>query len=192
MSQVNPAWNNSDYLCWVSKPDIFFIGNYINASILTITALILFSSLYLFLKEKFEINSFIGIIFIPVYGVLNIVCYSIQISVVPFIASSGMTHNDSIILAAMLIQANPQSLIGFINGLAYAILGIPSVIYGFLLIKSSKKYSGFFLLLSGVFSVAGLFGYFINNPVISKGIMAGGVLFLIALVFLVIEFKDKD
>jgi hypothetical protein len=191
MSQVKPGWADSDYVKWASKPDIFFTGNYINAAVLTVAAVMLFSSLYLFLKESFEAAAFMGIVFIPVYGVLNLTCYSIQISLVPMIASSGLTHNDSIFLASQMIQANPQSLTGFINGLAYGILGIPSVIYGCCLIKLSKKYSGFLLLLSGISGMAGFAGYLVNNSVISKGIMAGGVLFFIAVICMAVEFKKQ-
>ena len=191
MSQVDTAWTYTDYVRWASKPDFFFIGNYINATALTFTAVILFTFLYGFLKERYESYAILGLVFIPIYGIMNIICYSIQISVVPLLAGTSLDSPDKIFFASQFIQAYNKSLIGFMNGMAYAILGIPSIIYGILMFKESKKLSGVFISLNGVFCIIGIIGYIINNSIFEKGIMIGGILFMGGLIAMAFEFRNK-
>lgn len=191
MSQVESTWTNIDYVNWAANPDIFFTGNYINATLLTITAVALYVFLYGFLKNKYENYAMLGLVFIPIYGILNIICYSIQISVVPLIASSSLESPDKIYFASQFIQANSKSIIGFVNGMAYAILGIPSMIYGFLMFKESKKISGVLITLNGIFCIIGIVGYTINNSILSMGVMIGGIVFMGSLVALAFEFKNN-
>jgi len=190
MSQVQSHWQPLDYIKWVSQPDRIFVLNYINALLLTLVVVALFSFLYLFLKENFETASLAGFIFIPIYGVMNIVSYGIQISVVPAIAQRSI-GSPSMELALQLIQAYPFSLIGFINGLAYGILGISSIIFGVLLIKETKKFSGLFLMINGILCILGVAGYILRNQMLSMGVALGGVVFLISLVSMVIEFRES-
>jgi hypothetical protein len=192
MSQVNSSWVDSDFIKWAANPDIFFVGNYINATLLTITVILLFSFLFIYLKTKYESMAIIGIVFIPIYGVINLLCYSLQITIVPAIAGNSMNNLAAIDIASQLIQANSKSLIGFLNGLAYTLLGIPSIIYGLLLIKELKKYSGFFLLLNGILCIIGIIGYLLGNNILSKGMMIGGIIFLLSLLFMIIEFKYNE
>jgi hypothetical protein len=192
MSQVNSSWVDSDFIKWAANPDIFFVGNYINATLLTITAIILFSFLFVFLKTKYEIMAIIGFVFLPIYGILNLLCYSIQITIVPAIAANSINNLAAINIVSQLIQADSKSLIGFLNGLAYALLGIPSIIYGLLLIKELKKYSGIILLLNGISCIIGIIGYLLGSSILSKGMMIGGILFLFSLLFMIIEFKYNE
>lgn len=192
MSQVESTWNYTEYVIWASKPDFFFIGNYINASILTIAAVILFTFLYGFLKNKYESYARLGLVFIPIYGIINIICYSIQISVVPVIASSSLDSPDKIYFASQFLQANSKSIIGFMNGMAYAILGIPSIIYGILMFKEYKKLSGVFISLNGFSCIIGIIGYVIKDSVLEMGIMIGGIFFMGSLAAMAFEFRNKD
>lgn len=192
MAQVEPSWNNADYIFWVANPDIIFIGNYINATLLTIVVVILYTLLYSFIKSKYESSAITGLLFIPVYGVINLLCYSIQISVVPSIIANTLHSADTVNILAQLIQANSRSLVGFMNGLAYAILGIPSIIFGYLLIQEKKKYSGLFLLLNGALCIIGIIGYMVDIKIMASGIMIGGVVFLISLFCMIFEFKNNE
>ena len=74
-----------------------FTGNYINATLLTTVAIIFFVLIYDFLKFKYETLAMIGLFFIPLYGVLNIVFYSIQISIVPALAGSALGNPAAIV-----------------------------------------------------------------------------------------------
>lgn len=191
MSQVKASWSDYDYLKWVSNPDIFYTVNYINATILTFVVVILFTVLFKYLYEKSKLLALMGLIFIPIYGVLNLVCYSIQITIIPTIAKNVIRSSGDLQFALQLVQSRSETIIGFINGLAYAILGIPSIIYGYLLSKDKKKLSGLFLLLNGVLCVVGIIGYMMKDPILSTGIMLGGIVFLMSLAFMVIEFRYK-
>ncbi len=192
MSQVESTWTYTDYVSWASKPDFFFIGNYVNATLLTITAVVLFTFLYGFLKDKYESSAIFGLVFIPIYGIINIVCYSIQISVVPVIAGNSIDSPDKIFFASQFIQANSKSIIGFMNGTAYAILGIPSIIYGILMFKELKKLSGVLILLNGISCIIGIVGFIVSNSILAKGIMIGGIIFLGGLAAMAFEFRSKE
>ena len=191
MSRVKSSWTPHDFMKWISDPDIIFVLNYINATLLTVVAVLLFSSLFVYLKTEGETAALAGLVFVPIYGLMNLFCYSIQISVVPSIVRTVLDHSGPGYMAFQFIQASPDSLTGFINGLAYGILGIPSIIYGRLLFRKSKKYSGTFLAMNGIFCLLGIIGYLTGNPIMSKGTLIGGILFLISLAFMVVEFRKR-
>jgi len=188
ISPVKQEWTNSDYLHWVSKPSLSFTLTYINATLLTIIDIILFYFLYSYLNVFNKILAQLGLIFIPIYGVLNIVCYSIQIATVPSIAKIAL-ESGNIDFAIQLVQAKNDTLIGYLNGLAYTILGIPSILYGYLLVKQRIRVSGLFLITSAIFDFIGIAGYLIGNKTLAIGMILGGVAFTIALICIVVEFK---
>ena len=188
MSQIQPTWSDMEYLKWVSQPDIFYLVNYINVTVLTVIVIALFTVLFIYLSEKNKTLALLGIIFIPVYGVMNLICYSIQISIVPRVAANVLNTSGDILFVSQLIQSNSHTAVGFINGLAYSILGIPSIIYGYMLTNNSMKLSGLFLLVNGVLCIVGIIGYLLQNPILSAGVMLGGIAFLISLVFIIIDF----
>jgi hypothetical protein len=191
MSPVKSEWTNSDYLHWVSKPSLSFILTYINATLLTIIDIVLFYFLYSYLFHFNKNFAQLGLIFIPIYGVINIICYSVQITTVPSIAKIAL-ESGHIDFAIQLVQAKNDSLIGYLNGLAYTILGIPSILYGYLLVKQKIKFSGFFLIGSAIFDFIGITGYLIGNKTLSIGMILGGVAFTAALICIVIEFKKMS
>ena len=147
MSGIDPVWSNFDFVRWVADPDVFFTMNYVNVTFLTIVVIILFSYLFNYYKDQWRVATVAGLIFIPVYGIINLFCYSIQISIVPAMARTALENQEDVIRVSQFIQANSNSSVGLLNGLAYAILGIPSIIYGILLFRSSKKFSGVLLHL---------------------------------------------
>ncbi|MCG8402033.1 MAG: hypothetical protein MJA84_10595 [Firmicutes bacterium] len=191
MSQVKSSWSDTEYLRWVSKPDIFYTLNYINATIFTFIAIVFYTVLFRYLYEKSKLLGLLGFVFIPVYGVLNLICYSMQITIVPSIANHTLISSGDILFVSQLIQSKSGTLIGFINGLAYAILGVPSIIYGYMLIKDMKKLSVLFILLNGILCIVGIIGFMIKNNIMSNGVMLGGIVFLISLVVMVLEFRNN-
>jgi hypothetical protein len=191
MSGVGPEWGDEDFVRWVSDPDLIFTLNYINASLLTIFVILLYFYLFFYLKALNRKLALAALIFVPVYGGINLLCYSIQICLVPRLAFVAIEKQEGFLQVAELIQANPQSLAGLLNGIAYALLGVPSIVYGRMLLQRSKRYSGIFLLLNGVFCLIGLLGYLTNSAILAMGIMLGGILFLVSLGCMVTEFKIK-
>ncbi|MFZ5354862.1 MAG: hypothetical protein ACOZCL_19350 [Bacillota bacterium] len=192
MSQIKPSWSDLDYLKWVSNPDVFYTVNYVNATVLTFAVVWLFTLLFMYFLDKNKKLALIGLMFIPFYGVMNIVCYSIQITIVPSIAYNTIRTSGDILFAMQLVQSKSESVIGFINGLAYSILGIPSIIYGYMLFKDIKKISGIFLLINGALCIIGIVGYLAKNTILASGVMVGGIAFLISLVFIIFEFGKKQ
>jgi hypothetical protein len=71
----------------------------------------------------------------------------------------------------------------FFNGLAYAVLGIPSILFGLLLWKhpGALRWGGLLLALNGAACILGLIGFLTGNALLTQGVMIGGFLFLAAM-----------
>ena len=93
-----------------------------------------------------------------------------------------------------MIQAWPGSAIGILNGLAYAILGIPSIVFGLLLIRGSAmiRAAGVLLVLNAIACFAGPIGLVAGIKVLEMGTVVGGFLFLLALFPLTVGFLRMD
>lgn len=189
-SQIDADWKSADYVKWASSPDAFFVANYINVTLLTFLVVLLFGYLFVFLQEKNKSLSIIALLFVPIYGIINIVCYSMQISLVPDISEKALSNPETMDIAVQLIQMKSNSIIGFLNGMAYAILGIPSIIFGQLLFKSGARFSGLFLLLNGISCMIGIIGYLAASSILEFGTVLGGMLFLTSLITLSVEIRD--
>lgn len=187
---VKPGWSAENFIEWVSSPTKAYVINYLNVTVLTVGVVFLFAQFYMHLKDKLHRLSIGGLLFVPIYGVINLISYSIQISLVPALAGNALDNVENIELVAQLIQANPNSAIGFLNGLAYAILGIPSLIYGRLLIRESKKVTGYALVLNGIFCMLGVIGMVLESRILSLGVLVGGFLFLVSLGGILFEFRN--
>ena len=189
MSGTDPGWSDGDYVVWVADPDIYFSLNYINVTLLTLIVMLLYLYLFNYLKALNRRLALAVLLLVPVYGALNLFSYSIQIFLVPGLAHAALEQQGDLTHVSTLVQANSNSMVGLLNGIAYAVLGIPSIVYGFLLFRSYRKYSGIFLLLNGVLCLVGLLGYLTDLSLLSMGVMVGGIFFLISLLFMAIEFK---
>jgi len=136
----------------VTNPDWLFYLTYINAVIITILATILFVALYLYCKPSEPEWSMIGLIFVPVYCMLNLFSYFSQITIVPKLLSyQNVADNDVVfnIFLGQMVQGWQGSAVSVINNFAYAILGVSSIAFGVVLLKKRKfaKVSGIFLIL---------------------------------------------
>jgi hypothetical protein len=78
----------------------------------------------------------------------------------------------------------PDSAVSILNILAYAVLGIPSIIYGVMLTKAGKvmRIGAILLILNGVLCNIGLIGVMTETNWMKLGTMLGGILFLAALI----------
>lgn len=104
--------------------------------VLTLAAVALFAALYAWLKPIAPACAIIGLVFVPIYGVLNLVAYLSQVALVPALVALRADVEyvaTADVLLRLTLQAWPASAMAFFNGLAYAILGIPSILFGFLL-----------------------------------------------------------
>jgi hypothetical protein len=182
---------------FVKDPGLLFYITYLNVVMLTIADVVLFGMLYLYFKSRFPVLSLVGLLFVPVYAAYNMFVYISQVSVVQKIISiyEGKLSEDLLqVLPGQLIQLWEHSTIAFINNYAYAILGIPSVLFGIAIFRMRQRLSratGLMLILSAFACLLGIIGIITGNQVLAKGSAIGGGLFFLSLIGMSIIFwKD--
>ena len=197
MARIGPIDTQEQAINSVTNPDWLFYLTYINAVIITILLTILFVGLYLYCKPSEPEWSMIGLIFVPVYCMLNLFSYFSQITIVPKLLSyQNVADNDVVfnIFLGQMVQGWQGSAVSVINNFAYAILGVSSIAFGVVLLKKRKfaKVSGIFLILNAIACIIGIIGIVAGNKIIGMGSAVGGFLFIIALVFLCFMFFKED
>ena len=142
---------------YVSNQSIFFFLNYLNAVIFTLATTVLFVGFYLYFSPKSRSPwLLIGLIFVPMYSLMNIFAYGSQITIIPMLLpllEVAEYQNVIKVLILMLIQVYPGTIVSTINLTAYGILAIPSIIFAIELMRESqtaKKLSGILLGLNGI------------------------------------------
>ena len=163
-----------------------FYATYINAALLTLAAIAFFAALYAWLKPAAPGWAVIGLAFVPIYGAFNLAAYLSQVTLVPALVSLRLDPLYTPAADALLrltLQAWPGSAIAFFNGLAYGILGIPSILYGLLLQRrgGALRWGGLLLVLNGAACILGVIGSLVGSALLSQGVMIGGILFLAAM-----------
>lgn len=174
-------------------------ANYINAALITIFATAFFAGLDHFLKES-TIHPFwrrIGFVFIPVYATLNLVVYLSQVTILPSLAASLAIPAEAQFAAwiiPMFTQTYQPSFIAFLNTLAYAVLGIPSIIFGILFTREFKmlKSAGILLALNGIACLLSLIGVIAQIQPLTLGSILGGVLFIASIASFVISIPKLE
>lgn len=160
-----------------------YYATYFNAALVTLSAGAFMSALYAWLKPQAPNWAVIGLVFVPIYGALNLVAYLSQVTLVPALVTLRLdpqTTATADVLLRLTLQAWPQSAMAFFNGLAYAILGIPSMLYGALLWRrpGALRWGGVLLALNGAACILGVIGALTGSALLTQGVMMGGVLFL--------------
>jgi hypothetical protein len=191
-----PPDNFEQALARASRLDALFYAAYLNAAFLiTLPAIIMMTLLHRFCKPDLpEWASQAGSVFIPIYGGMNLFAYLSQVTLVPQLielARQPETRLPAEALLRLALQEAPGSTIGFFNGLAYALLGIPSIIFGLALLRRHAtllNWGGSLLALSGVASILGIAGALTGNALLQFGVMLGGGLFFLALLPLIPAF----
>jgi len=169
---------------------------YLNAAFLTtVPATMLMAALYGYCQPNLSgWAGHVAVAFVPVYCVLNLVVYLSQISVVPALLAMRMqveTRPTADLILRLTLQELPDSTVAFFNVLAYAILAIPSIVFGKVLAGRAERAlraGGVLLALSGGACLIGLAGTIAKVESIRAGVVVGGCLFLLALVFCSVGF----
>jgi hypothetical protein len=174
-------------LSHVAKLDTLFYLTYLNAALLTASVVMLFVLIFIYLRPIAPVFSATGVAFVPIYGCLNLVAYLSQVTVVPRLLRLHAIPKYQLLSEFLLqqtVQPWPDSAVFIFNNLAYAVLGVPSIMFGILMLRSSPvvRFGGILLGLSGVASMAGFIGIVAQDPLVAKGSLVGGTLFLLALV----------
>jgi hypothetical protein len=184
-------------LGYVSRLDALFYLTYLNATIFTLLAVMVMAGLYLICKPTHPTWSMMGAAFIPVYGVMNIFAYFSQLVLMPVLIplreSPGLQAAVDVWLNVTM-QILPGSAVNTFNNMAYAILGIPSIIFGMILYQKVKtlRIPGALLALNGVACILGVIGILMDHAILGWGSVIGGVLWWAALLPLgMVLFKDN-
>jgi hypothetical protein len=186
MATAGPLETFEQVAAHASRLHGLFYATYLNVALLTVAAVALFAVLYAWLKPAAPGWIVIGLVFTPIYGALNLVAYLSQVTLVPALVALRLDPQYTAtadVLLRLTLQAWPQSAMAFFNGLAYAILGIPSMLYGALLWRRSGalRWGGVLLALNGVACILGVIGALTGSALLGQGALVGGVLFLAAL-----------
>jgi hypothetical protein len=122
---------------------------------------------------------------------MNLFVYLSQITVVPGLVRLGAVlpaGTDLELLTALLVQLWPGSVTATINTLAYAVLGIPSVLYGLEMLHRGPlmRAAGVLFGLNGIAALLGFIGLAANSQLLMSGVMISGFLFALSLIPLTI------
>lgn len=180
----------------VIKPDIFGYASYVNVVILTLIITALFTGIYLYCKKADHILSLIGLIFMPVYCILNVFSYLSQITLVPALVDiygKAQYQDIAYILLGQSIQFWNGSMVSVLNNLAYAILGLSCIAFGIVLFKMGRyaKIAGALLILNAIACIVGVIGIVTGNELLGLGSLIGGVIFIFALIPLTLMFLKE-
>lgn len=186
---AGPLENYEQVVAHVSKLDTLYFLGYFNATLTVIAVTILFSGLYLFCRSMAPAATLMGFVFIPIYATMNLFVYLSQVIIVPGLIEWRQLSQykfASDLLLSQLIQQLPSSGLAFFNNLAYGLLGIPSIIFGWLLIQHNQRMrlAGILLALNGIACISGVVGILAGNNLLRNGSLIGGILFLLALISL--------
>jgi hypothetical protein len=85
----------------------------------------------------------------------------------------------STLFLSQMLQQWPGSVVSIVNNLAYAVLGISSIIFGLILYRRipSLRLTGALLTLSGLASIVGMAGIVLRSALLENGSLVGGVSF---------------
>jgi hypothetical protein len=186
MTSAGPLETFEQVAAHASRLHGLFYATYLNAALLTVAAVAFFAALHAWLKPQAPDWTVIGLVFVSIYGALNLIAYLSQVTLVPalFNLQTDPRYADTVdLLLHLTLQAWPASTMAFFNGLAYAILGIPSILFGLLLWKyhGALRWGGLLLALNGAACILGVVGFLTGNALLSQGVMVGGILFLAAM-----------
>ena len=185
-----------DKIALLENPDELYYITYTNASLITILTVAMFSGFYFYCKEKHLLWSIIAFSFIPIYGFGNLFVYLSQLYVVPNLVEMHKIGEYQLItefILSQFIQDWSGSAIGYLNGISYGILGIPSIIFSLIFIKKDIKLriGGLLLLISGVLSIIAVIGLAFRNQILIFLLVLSGFIYFIALIFIGKYFLQK-
>lgn len=184
-------------LAHTAHQDALFTLTYLNAALVTLSAAALLAGLVAAFRQSIPGWAEIAFVFVAVYATINLLVYLSQVTVVPNLLSlraEPTLRNLAEFLLRQAIQEWPSSAVAHFNSLAYAVLGIPSLILAAPLLRmgGSLRLSGLLLALNGVACILGFGGAMAQSAWLSMGTLIGGALFLLALAFMAFGFLQRE
>jgi hypothetical protein len=83
MASAGPLETFEQVAAHASRLHGLFYATYLNAALLTLAAVAFFAALYAWLKPQAPDWAVIGMVFVPIYGALNLIAYLSQVTLVP-------------------------------------------------------------------------------------------------------------
>jgi hypothetical protein len=182
---------------FVREPGGLFYLTYLNVVVLTIFDVVLYGLLYLRFKTDYPALSLTAVLFVPVYAAYNLFVYISQVSVVQKIIKiyDGVASEEVLnMLLGQFLQMWEHSTLAFVNNYAYAILGIPSVLFAIAIYRLGTvpgRITGMLLMANALACLLGIVGIILGNHILAYGSVMGGGLFFFSLIGMSIVFwKD--
>jgi len=194
-SETDSSWSDAEYVEWIGSPSIITTVNYVNAALVTALAAVFFAFLSTATFQVAPVAVIVGAPFIPVYAAMNLIVYTSQITLVPRLAQATQAGSASFPVVVQLMQLSPQhTIVSTLNLLAYAALAVPSIALGLGAMRRGARLtvSGVLLAASGAFSIVGFLGALVGSPLLEVGVLAGGGVFLVALVWFLFDLAHLD
>lgn len=166
--------------------DFLFYFNYVNAAMITLFSIAMFTGFYLYCRDDDGFWSAIAIAFVPIYGMGNSMAYLSQVFVVPHLLDLYRMPETTLlakVLLGLTIHNWSGTAIEALNGLSYAILGIPSIIFSVIMFRKARglRVGSVLLALSGILSIIAVVGIALQNPILGMMSLVGGFVYLISL-----------
>jgi hypothetical protein len=167
--------------------DFLFYFNYVNAALITLLDVAMFVGFYLYCRDQDRFWTTVAVAFVPIYGLGNLIAYLSQVFVVPHLLDvyhMAETRRVGEVFLGLTLHTWPGSAVGALNALSYAILGIPSIILGVMMVRKERelRFGGVLLAISGVLSLVAVIGVAVSSPVLAATTLVSGFVFLIGLI----------
>ncbi len=206
---TGPSMTVEEAAGMVEQLGMLYNGLYLTGMAATIFATILLGGLYLSCRARYPGLSVTGLLFGPVYCALTLIVVAFQLGIVnlllsgqdvigPEIASIPLVGpaiqeavtNATRGLVGTSLQQLQGSSVWALNGFRYAVLGISAVAFGIALIRRGgyASVAGIFLILNTVAAIIALAMFAAGSDLFTWGAVAAGILFIVALVFLLPMF----
>lgn len=186
MLQTGPLLTREAAVDYAMQVGAVFFATHAAALLVTVLTTILFAGLYTVVREHRPVLAAGAIVFVPVYAVLGLLASLSQLAVVPRLAGivQGSGGPLAEIALAMAVQQWPGSAAAAVAVLSYAVLGLPAILFGGLLVGQRRMLAvgGALLTLSGLASMVGLVGLVARSGALGHVTFAGIVLYLLALI----------
>ncbi|MBN1812303.1 MAG: hypothetical protein JXA14_10740 [Anaerolineae bacterium] len=174
---------------------LFYLG-YIDAALLTLLGVAMFTGFYLYCRADAAYWSAMGVVFVPIYGLGNLVSYLSQVFVVPHLLAlyrQPETAAIAQVLLGLAIHNWYGTAIEALNALSYAVLGIPSIIFAVIMFRKAKglRVGSVLLALSGVLSMVALVGVGLQNALLGMMSIVGGLVYMVSLTIIGLFFLHQ-
>ncbi len=191
-TQVGKGVSELEYVQYIMKTTPLFVISYVNASLITVVVVFFFFILFSVYKAKHRVVSMAAFVFVLVYGLINLFVYVSQYVYLPGLSHRLFETNLAPVDITSVynwIHLAPGSTVGLWNSIAYALLGIPSLIFGIFLMRDKLygRTAAYLLFANALFCLLGFVGVYYSIRVLGYGLILGG-LFFTAAVFYVFWF----